>query len=97
MKEEYHEYKKERETLCMEQLEECKKNKTQNWTVEDVTFVLKGLKTGKSQDPYEMPNEIFKPGDDLIKALTILMNGIKNEFIFPSTLEKCNVTNLYKK
>ena len=46
-----------------------------------------------------MPNEIFKPdvaGEDLIKAITILMNRIKNEFKYPNSLEKCDVTNIYK-
>ena len=46
-----------------------------------------------------MPNEIFKPGvagDDLILAVTSLMNRIKNELNFPDPMNKCNVTNLYK-
>ena len=41
MKQEYQEYKNERE-----QLEESKNIKTPSWTVEDVTFVHKSLKTG---------------------------------------------------
>jgi hypothetical protein len=67
--------------------------------VEDVTSVLKNLKTRKSRDPNEMPNELFHPnvaGDDLILAVTKLMNRIKEEYIFPSPMEVCNVTNLYK-
>ena len=61
--------------------------------------MLKHLKAGKSQDPYGLPNEIFKPdvaGHDLILALKLLMNRIKDEIIYPTPMELCNVTNLYK-
>jgi hypothetical protein len=64
-----------------------------------VTNVLKSLKTGKSKDPYELPNELFRPntaGDDLILAVTKLMNRIKEELVFPDPMTMCNVTNLYK-
>ena len=49
---------------------------------------------------YDLPNEIFKPevaGDDLILAVTKLMNRIKNELSYSTLLELCSVTNLYKK
>ena len=61
--------------------------------------MLKNLKNGKSQDPYGLPNEIFKPdiaGSDLITALTSLMNRIKSEIIYQTSMEFYNVTNLYK-
>ena len=61
--------------------------------------VLKQLKPGKSKDPYDFPNEIFRPdvaGEDLILALTKLLNRIKSELIFPNPMNVCNVTNLFK-
>jgi hypothetical protein len=96
---EYEQHRKEREALCMKRLEECSRNKTPDWSVEDVTDALKCLKTGKSKDPYDIPNELFKPnvaGTNLILAITKLMNRIKSELIFPTPLNVANVTNLYK-
>ena len=60
--------------------------------------MLKQLKTGKSKDPYDMPNEIFKDnvaGSDLLIAITKLMNQIKKELLFPVSMNVCNVTNLF--
>jgi hypothetical protein len=97
--EEYKQHKTDRERLCMKRLEESKQNKTNPWSEDDVISVLKNLKTRKSRDPYEMPNELFHPnvaGGDLITAVTKLMNRIKEEYIYPSSMEICNVTNLYK-
>ena len=61
--------------------------------------MLKSLKTGKAKDPFDMPNEIFRPdvaGSDLILAITKLMNRIKDELNFPEPINVCNVTNLFK-
>ena len=90
----------EREALCISRLKECSQIKTPEWTIADVTNVLKQLKKGKSKDAYDFPNEIFKPGiagDDHICVVTKLMNKIKNELNYPHLLLLCNVTNLYKK
>ena len=67
--------------------------------MEDVTSVLRSLKTGKAKDPFDMPNKIFKPdvaGSDLILTQTKLMNRIKDELHFPEPINVCNVTNLFK-
>ena len=80
-------------------LQECSKIKTPDWTIKDVKSVLSSLKARKSKDSYDLPNEIFKPevtGDDLIIAVTKVMNIIKNELSYPTLLELCSVTNLYK-
>ena len=64
-----------------------------------MTSVLHSLKNGKSKDPYDLPNELMKPdvaGSDLILAITKLMNRMKSELIFPTPLNVCNVTNLFK-
>ena len=69
--------KSQREALCMKRLEAAHKNKTPDWSTEDVKFVLKSLKPKISKDPYDMPNELFllsNAGDDLILAITVLMN-----------------------
>ena len=42
--------------LCQERLVKARDNKTPAWTDEDVKYVLKHLKTGKSRDPYDTPN-----------------------------------------
>ena len=96
---EYMEYKKDREELCLKRLEETKSNKTEDWSIEKVKKALNDLKTGKSKDPFDIPNELFKPdvaGNDLVEAVAILMNRIKKEAIVPEKLNVCNVTNLYK-
>ena len=99
IKEDLEKLKVERETLCHERLKIASVNKIPPWSIDDVTNVLKGLKTGKSKDPYDIPNELFKPevaGSNLILAITKLMNRIKDELTFPSPMGVCNVTNLYK-
>ena len=91
--------KERREQFCNERLLKARENKTPAWTVEDVKYVLKYLKTGKSRDPYDMPNELFNQevaGEDLILAITKLMNRIKDELIFTVPMHVCNVTNLFK-
>ena len=74
-------FKVTRENLCHERLKIAIRNKSPEWSISDVTNVLKYLKTRKSKDPYNLPNELFKPSvadDDLILAVTKLMNRIKN-------------------
>ena len=46
-----------------------------------------------------MPNELFllsNAGDDLILAVTVLMNQIKDQQVFPECVRLCNVTNAFK-
>ena len=88
-----------RERLCLKRLENAKKNKTPPWTVEDVKHAIKDLKRNVSKDPYDIPNELImveNAGDDLILAITKLMNMMKDESVFPNALNICNVTNAYK-
>ena len=95
----YNAHRTEREELCKTRLAETEKNKSREWSHEDVLIVLKGLKAGKSKDPHDIPNELFKPevaGDDLINATRIIMNRMKNELVVPENVNVCNVTNLYK-
>ena len=99
MKESINTLKNSREKLCQKRLNMAKKNKSPQWTIEDVKFVLKKLKKKISKDPYDLPNEIFhasNAGEDLVLALTKLMNKIKDQCEFPECLTICNVTNAYK-
>ena len=67
--------------------------------MEQLETVLKHLKKNISQDPFGFPNEIFHidvAGDDLKKAIIIMMNRIKFEQIFPEVLEICNISSIYK-
>ena len=46
-----------------------------------------------------MPNGLFlftNAGEDLILAITTLMNKMKDKTEFPDCLRICNVTNAYK-
>ena len=49
-----------REKLCHERLKLASRNKSPEWSVEDVTCVLRSLKTGKYKDPYQLHNDLFK-------------------------------------
>ena len=72
--------------LCKERFDIASKCTTPPWTVEDFKHFLKQVKSGKSRDPYNFTNEQFKPyvaWDNLILALTKLMNRINSELIFP--------------
>jgi hypothetical protein len=68
--------------------------------MEDLKEVLKHLDRDKSRDPEGYANEIFRDevaGSDLLEALLKLMNMIKTKQIYPTVLEKCNITSLHKK
>ena len=98
--EKYKEYEIEKEKLCEMRLEIAAENKTPPWTVEDVICATKHLNSGISKDPYGHPNELYKDGvagQDLIKAVTTLMNKIKdNPQEYPTSLDLCNITSNYK-
>ena len=75
-------------------------NKTNDWTMEELDYVLKGLKTNKSRDALGYLNELFKPnviGSDLKLALLKLMNKIKQNQEYPKCLELCNITSIFKR
>ena len=46
IKEDLHEMRKEKEILCEQNLKKARENKTPDWSLKDVMFVLKNLKTG---------------------------------------------------
>ena len=62
-------HQKEREDLCMKRIEMT--NKTQDWTIKDVTSVIRDLKKRKSRDSYGISNELMQGGgSDLFLAKT---------------------------
>ena len=74
-------------------------NKTEDWTMDELETVLKGLKTNISRDALGYLNELFKPdiiGDDLKLAVLKLMNKIKEKQIYPKCLQLCNISSIYK-
>ena len=100
MKDSLEHIRKEKEELCNMRLNIAKNNKTEPWSMEHLDVVLKHLKKNKSRDPSGYANEIFRPevaGDDLKKAILLLMNKIKSDQIFPEALEVCDISPIYKR
>ena len=65
-------YMIEKESLCEQRLNEAKLKVTQDWSVEDVKYVVKHLKKKKSRDSHGVSNELIQcGGDDLLLAITI--------------------------
>ena len=78
----------------------CKLNKSDPWDEDNLKEALKHLDKDKSRDPEGFANNIFKEdvaGTDLLKAVLMLMNLMKEKQIFPKVLEKCNITAIHKK
>ena len=90
----------ERNELCKTRLKLAKLNKTKPWSMEDLKIALKHLENEKSRDAEEHANEIFKEsaaGPDLLEAVLKLMNLIKEKQVYPTVMEKCNITSIHKK
>ena len=82
MREELKDYQKEREDLASARMNLASQNKTEDWSMDDLDIVLKGLKTNKYRDALGYLNELFKPdtiGSDFKLALLKLMNSIKQK------------------
>ena len=72
MKEGMEDLEKNKNDLFNQRLAKASINRSEPWSREQLVKVLKSLKKGKSRDPWNLCNEIFKPevaGDDLIEAL----------------------------
>ena len=91
--------KADKEELCKMRLNNAKENKTKPWEMTDLEVVLKHLKKNKSRDPLGYANELFRPetaGDDLKLAILMMINRIKQEQIYPTALELCDISAIYK-
>ena len=67
--------------------------------MDQLETVLKYLKKNNSRDPLGYVNEIFMmdvAGEDLKKAVMILMNRTKFELIYPEALEYYDISSIYK-
>ena len=86
--------------LCNDIISKAALVKTPPWTLIDLEKVLSSLKKNKSKDPLGFPNELFMSnvaGSDLKLGFLKLLNRIKEEQVFPSILEKCNISSIFKK
>ena len=85
--------------LCHMRLKLSKLNKTQPWAIEDLNHVLKKLPQNKARDFDGYANELFyiAAGDDLKKVLLLLLNMIKEKKEYPTALQNCNISTIYKK
>ena len=75
-----------KENLHKERIDLAKIKKSEPWTKEDLETVLKHLKKNKSRDPNNHANEIFHieaAGKDLMHALLVIMNKIKEQLCHP--------------
>ena len=89
----------DKEALCKLRLEKASQNKTPPWTMKHLETVLKYLKKNKSRDPFGYANDIFHinvAGEDLKKAILMMMNRIKSELIYPEVLEIYDISSIYK-
>ena len=88
-----------KEELFYKRLELVKMNEFKPWDKEDLRSVLKCLKKNKSRDPHNLINELFRPeniGSDLEYSLLLLLNKVKQSFIFPDFMQFANIVSLYK-
>ena len=80
-------------------LEETKKVKTDDWSLEDLNKVLKSLKRKQSHDSNGLANELFRPenrGDDLKISLVKMCNEITRELVIPSTIRDAYISAIPK-
>ena len=88
------------EKVFLGRLELARRNKSPDFTEDELDKVLKSLKTGKSKDHNGYICELFKKGVigvDLRKSLLMMMNKVKSELIVPQCLRIAHITILHKK
>ena len=81
-------------------MEQASKNETPDWSMDDLEEVLKYLKKNKAGDALGYINELFRPevcGENLKLAILKLMNLIKQKQEYPTCLELCNISSIFKK
>ena len=92
-----HELKEIKEYLLSIQLKLAKCRKTRDWSISDLENVLKSLKNNKARDDDGFIYELFKYGGHSLKiSLLKLFNAIKNKQVFPSILQRSNITSFWK-
>ena len=79
--------------------EVCKSIKSDNWSEENLTNVLRKLKKNKSADSHGLTYELFRPeiiGTDLFTSLLMLCNQVKGQLVIPEFLMFTDITSIYK-
>ena len=78
--------------------ENCKTERSNDWSKNDLDKTLKTLKNKKARDAHGHIYEIFKYGGaDLKKSILHMFNRIKDCKEYPDILKLSNITSLYKK
>ena len=99
MKKEFQEIYELKTLLWDERMKSIKRVQSKPWTISDVEKVTKHLKNNQTRDLNGMINELLKPNiivEDLKEAVLILMNGIKQTFVFPDFIQLANISSLFK-
>ena len=92
------ELKEIKEFLLDLQIKIAKSKVTADWTIKDLEKVLKSLKNNKARDEHGHIYELFKYGGVSLKlSLLKLFNCIKSQQIYPTILQKSNITSFWKK
>ena len=88
-----------KEELWERRYQIIKQKKTPNWEINQVQKTLNSLKNNKARDPSGLINELFKDGvagPDLVKAVTIMINRIKEEQKIVPLTQLANIATIYK-
>ena len=91
--------KSKKEELWSKRLELSSMNKSRPWKLEELIAVLSSLKAGKSRDPHQLINELFKPdvgGKDFQVSFLLMANKIKNEIYVPKFMQYATIVSIYK-
>ena len=81
-------------------MDTVKTNKSDDWTIQELDIVLKGIKKGKSRDPEGLSREIFHLsliGSNLKKSLLIMFNQLKQQGKIPNFMKRAIISPIPKK
>ena len=99
IKEKFQEIKAFKDELFELKLSLASCNKSVPWTMENLEFVLKNLREGKSRDPNGWVNDLFRndiAGKYLKMSLLKLLNRMKAENYIPDFIRMADVVTIYK-
>jgi hypothetical protein len=99
MKTEFSDMKKLKDQLFELRLRLANSNKSGSWTMDDLEFILKHIKTGKARDPNGWVNDLFRndiAGKYLKMSMLKLFNKIKLENFIPDFFRLADVATIYK-
>ena len=99
-KEEVKEVQEKHKKIFEQRLEMSKQIKSEPFNMNELDASLKLLKTGKSRDPENLINDIFKNnviGSDLKQSMLMMFNKMKDQTVIPESLRTATITMLHKK